>query len=157
MLFKLSNLNSNIALTLAWVIYLNPALNNAAQYNIQAQRYKLKLLISLIQLVETEGIRILSSFMFSRWGIYHQGSHLPWPCIYNCGAHWKLNYMYGWLNMLLFFLLFLSVSCKSLRNSIMLNLPLFLIGIKSLGEFISVRKQQHADHLWFPPKMISLI
>ena len=39
--------------------------------------YKLKLLISLIQLVETESVRILSSFVFSRWGICHQGSHLP--------------------------------------------------------------------------------
>ena len=31
MLFKLSNLNSNLALTLG---YLNPALNNSALYNI---------------------------------------------------------------------------------------------------------------------------
>ena len=43
--------------------------------------------------------------------------------------------------MLLFFLLFVSVSCKSLRNSIMLNLSPFLIGIKFPGEFISLRKQ----------------
>ena len=34
MLFKLSNLNSNLALTLR---YLNPALNNSAQVNIAVE------------------------------------------------------------------------------------------------------------------------
>ena len=119
--------------------------------------YKLKLLISLIQLVETESVRILSSFVFSRWGICHQGSHLPWPYITVLPVL-KLNYMYGWLKMLLFFLLFVSVSCKSLRNSIMLNLSPFLIGINFPGEFISLRKQPTfcITTSGFPPKMMSL-
>ena len=43
MLFKLSNLNSNLALTLG---YLNPALNNSAQVILASERPEVKLTVT---------------------------------------------------------------------------------------------------------------
>ena len=45
MLFKLSNLNSNLALTLG---YLNPALNNSALNNMRKEWRKIALLTCML-------------------------------------------------------------------------------------------------------------
>ena len=58
MLFKLSNLNSNLALTLG---YLNPALNNwALSINSECKTYK----YDLILIVVVKGYMYMHSYLF---------------------------------------------------------------------------------------------
>ena len=81
MLFKVSNLNSNLALTLG---YLNPASNNSAQYNnmypstemlIQVQKYKLQYRTQI-----TAPVQKIINLSVQKHKL--QNKHIHWLCDY---------------------------------------------------------------------------